>query len=351
MPREASRASARLAPEQSAEPLCVEEIVDPAALEALAPEWARLVAADPKATPFQSPEWLLTWRRTFLTGGGLWTLAVRRGGELVGLAPFFVYADPASARRQLTLLGNGISDRQGLIARTDAREAVAAAVARRLAERREFWDQADFRDLPEGSTLLALPLPGAAERIEADAPCPVLDLPTDPQAVLGALPKSRRIDLRRCARRLGEAAPLRFSRADAASLDEHFSALVRLQAARWRARGAAGVLGDPNVLAFHQAAAPGLLARGLLSLEALRLGERIIAVHYALRRGAIGYSYLHAFDPEFAGFGPGWLLLAHSLETAAREGVRRFDFLRGREAYKYAWGAVDQPQWRRRVWR
>lgn len=39
-------------------------------------------------------------------------------------------------------------------------------------------------------------------------------------------------------------------------------------------------------------------------------------------------------------------MLAQSLRRAVGEGVRRMDFLRGREPYKYAWGAVDQPRWR-----
>jgi CelD/BcsL family acetyltransferase involved in cellulose biosynthesis len=330
--------------------LRVEEIAETDALEALAPQWGELFAADPQASPFQSPDWLLAWRRAFLTAGGLWTLAVRRDGGLVGLAPFFIYADRPSGRRQLTLLGNGLSDRQGLLARPEARAAVAQAVARRLAERRSCWDTADFRDLPEGSPLLDLPLPCRVERIEPEAPCPVLELPADPAAVLARLPRSRRTDLRRCARRLSEIAPLGFTRADPASLGEHLEAIVRLHGARREARGEPGKLADAAVVAFHAEAAAGLMRRGLLRLEALRLGGRIIAAHYGLRLGERGYSYLHAFDPEFAAFGPGWLMLASSLEAAARDGVRRFDFLRGREPYKYAWGAVDERQWRRRTW-
>ena len=345
MPADGGPAQSRLGRERAFEALRIEEITTPAALEALAPEWRALFDADPAASPFQSPEWLLAWRRRFLTGGGLWALAARQGGSLVGLAPFFLH------RGQLTLMGNGISDRQGLLARPEARPAVRAAVAGRLAARDGLWDRADFRDLPQGSPLLDLALGGASERVEPEPPCPVLDLPDDPEGVLAGLPKSRRTDLRRCARRLAEIAPLGFSRADAASLDEHLDALVRLHGARWRARGEDGVLAQSAVVSFHREAAAGLLARGLLRLEGLRLGGRLIAVHYALRRGAWGYSYLHSFDLEFQGFGPGWLLLARSLQRAAAEGVRRFDFLRGREAYKYAWGATDAGQWRRRVWR
>jgi CelD/BcsL family acetyltransferase involved in cellulose biosynthesis len=349
MPLPARRAAARPACAPDAAGLRIEEITSPEALEALRDDWARLFAADPAASPFQHPAWLLAWRRAFLDGPGLWCLALRRSGELVGLAPFFIWTDPASGRRQLTLLGNGLSDRQGLLVRPGAREAVLEAVAAWLVRSRRLWDAVDFRDLPDGSPLLEIPLPGRAERIEAEAPCPTLELPADAEAMLARLPRSRRTDLRRCARRLGEIAPLRLTRADAASRGEHLAALARLHGARWRARGEAGVLSEEAVLGFHEAATAGLLAAGLLRLEALRLGERVVAVHYGLRRGVRGYSYLHAFDPELAAFGPGWLLMAESLAAAAREGVRRFDFLRGREPYKYAWGGRDQPQWRRRI--
>jgi CelD/BcsL family acetyltransferase involved in cellulose biosynthesis len=345
MPADGAQARARPALERSADALRIDEITTAAALEALGPAWRALFEADPQATPFQSPEWLLAWRRAFLPAGRLWALAARQGDALVGLAGFFLHEG------QLTLLGNGTSDRQGLLARPDVRGAVVAAVAQRLAERTDLWDCADFRDLPDGSPLLELPLGCSREQIEPEPPCPAIDLPAEPGALLASLPRSRRTDLRRCARRLAEIAPVGFTRADAATLDEHLEALVRLHGARWRARGETGVLARAAVVAFHREAAAGLLARDMLRLEALRLGGRIVAVHYGLRRGACSYSYLHAFDLELQAFGPGWLLLAHCLQRAAAEGVRRWDFLRGREAYKYAWGAADQPQWRRRLWR
>jgi hypothetical protein len=37
------------------------------------------------------------------------------------------------------------------------------------------------------------------------------------------------------------------------------------------------------------------------------------------------------------------LLVARTIERAADEGAFVLDFLRGREPYKYEWGAVDRP--------
>ncbi len=59
------------------------------------------------------------------------------------------------------------------------------------------------------------------------------------------------------------------------------------------------------------------------------------------------FYYLGGFDPALRAASPGAVLLARVAEEAIRSGLRRLDFLRGREAYKYAWGAVDRPAVRR----
>jgi hypothetical protein len=65
-----------------------------------------LYARSPQASPFQSPAWLLAWRRCFAPEQ-LWVLAVRRSGALIGLAPFYIHCGPSAGHRQVTLLGNG----------------------------------------------------------------------------------------------------------------------------------------------------------------------------------------------------------------------------------------------------
>jgi CelD/BcsL family acetyltransferase involved in cellulose biosynthesis len=57
--------------------------------------------------------------------------------------------------------------------------------------------------------------------------------------------------------------------------------------------------------------------------------------------------YLSGFDPQWAAFSPGVLLIAHAIEEAIREGQQEFDFLRGNEPYKYLWGAQDSSTWQR----
>ena len=325
----------------------IEEITSAEALEALAPAWGRLFRCRPDLSPFQSPAWLLAWVRAF-SPSPLWTLAVWEGDALAGLAPFFLYTRPQDGRRQLTLLGNGISDRLDLLAAPGREAAVAAAVFAHL-QRTDAWDACDWRDLPPGSALLTGPLDAARDAVENEVPCPVRALPDTPEAVVNTLPRKRRENLHRRSRRLAELGRVSFETADAASRAEALQALLRLHANRWTARGEEGVLAEDTVKGFHEDATRGLSAEGLLRLQVLRLDGRVIAAHYGLGWGGCAYSYIHGFEPELAAYGPSALLIAEAMADAVREGATRFDFLRGREPYKYDWGAVDAPQFRRRV--
>ena len=53
-------------------------------------------------------------------------------------------------------------------------------------------------------------------------------------------------------------------------------------------------------------------------------------------------AYQSGWDPSFARHSMGSVLVLHALERAADEGARTFDFLRGREPYKYRFGARDR---------
>ena len=48
-------------------------------------------------------------------------------------------------------------------------------------------------------------------------------------------------------------------------------------------------------------------------------------------------------DPALSHMSPGKLLIGAAIEAARAAGARHFDFLRGREAHKYDWGAVGRP--------
>jgi CelD/BcsL family acetyltransferase involved in cellulose biosynthesis len=327
--------------------LRVEEVTRADLLESLRPEWASLWEHAPGATPFQSPEWLLSWWRHF-GGDGLCTLTLRREGRLVGLAPLFIYTDPGSGTRQVTLLGNGITDHLDLLTVPELARENATAVLAHLAERRESWDRCDLRDLPAASPLARAPLPnGLREEISEEEPCPALALPRSVDQLAGTVPPKLLAKLRYYRRRAEKEGEVSFEAVTAERVEEALGALMALHRARWAERGEAGMLADPRVERFHREAARGFAERGWLRLYLMRVGGRLAAAHYGFLARGCAFYYLGGFDPAFDRLSPGSLVLLHAVEEAVREGARELDFLRGREPYKYAWSAEDRPQLRR----
>ena len=107
-------------------------------------------------------------------------------------------------------------------------------------------------------------------------------------------------------------------------------------------------LSDPSVLAWHREAVPALQAAGLLRMHALLHAGEFIAVLFCLAdppqaADRCCYDYLGGFDPRLRALSPGTLLVAYAIDHAVSERATAFDFLRGAEAYKYRWGAVDRP--------
>jgi CelD/BcsL family acetyltransferase involved in cellulose biosynthesis len=323
-----------------------EVATSPAALERLCPEWLDLWSRSRCAGPFQSPAWLIPWW-THLGGGPLSVAAIRRGGRLSALAPFFRYEGDGAPR--LLPFGIGITDDGDALFETAGDGEAAAAVIAALAEAAE-GAAIELHELPPGSPLLTAPAPpGWTAEVAVESRSPVLALPSSMAALLQRLPRKLARDLRQAQRRCAAAGAIRVERADAASCDEIFSALTALHARRWQERGEAGVLADPAVQRFHRAALPRLAAAGILRVYALRLDGRIVAAFYGLACKGRHAAYLTGFDPGLARLSPGTVLLAHAIAAAIGEGLQSFDMLRGEESYKFAWGGVAQPRYRRRL--
>jgi CelD/BcsL family acetyltransferase involved in cellulose biosynthesis len=123
--------------------------------------------------------------------------------------------------------------------------------------------------------------------------------------------------------------------------------LFRLHRMRWESRGEGGVLADGTVQDFHREAVPRLMQAGLLRLYLLHIGPEPVGAYYGFLHGGRAYGYLTGFDPNYSFESPGLMLWAHAIDRAVAEGAREFHFLRGPEAYKYAWGAVDRWNMRR----
>jgi CelD/BcsL family acetyltransferase involved in cellulose biosynthesis len=305
-------------------------------LAALAPAWHKLWLCDPRATPFQSPAWLIPWAKHF-TAGDLRCVTVHDGDRLVALIPTFVWRNPEMKQRELLLLGTGISDYCDALCVPEYPHVIDAALEQLDATCD--WDWIHFHELRADSPLLR----GC---FEEQSTIPILKLPATTDELRAVIPKAQLQNLayyRRRAERVGDS---EWQIADGQSLDAMMDQLFALHQSRWRSRGEPGVFDEENVRAFHREAARGLLRIGALRLRRLTINDETVAVLYAFASHGRTYYYASGFNPEFAHISPGTLIIGHAIEQAIREGCTHFDFLRGAERYKNLWGARDMQTFR-----
>jgi CelD/BcsL family acetyltransferase involved in cellulose biosynthesis len=238
---------------------------------------------------------------------------------------------------------------------------VAVAVAETLAgppdtlHGEQPWDAVDLRRIRHDDPLLPVlheafttraPAKGWQVIREQEDVCPVVSLATDDWDVyLGTLGKKARHEIRRKLRRAEAAGPLSLRVVAPTSVD--VDAFITLHQARF---GVTGLFPDTaggersrqfvhRLADLERSEAEG----GALQLAEVRVGGRLIFAALAFDDGETTYLYNAGMDPEAAELSPGVTGTATYLRDRIERGRRRFDFLRGDEAYKYDWGATDEP--------
>ena len=78
-------------------------------------------------------------------------------------------------------------------------------------------------------------------------------------------------------------------------------------------------------------------ARGALRLLVLRLDGRPLAALLGVQDDGVHYLLKGGFDPAYARYSPGQLVLAQAIASAFADGLRRVELGGGADAYKLQW--------------
>ncbi|WP_165799515.1 GNAT family N-acetyltransferase [Sphingomonas oleivorans] len=290
----------------------------------------------PDPSPFLAPAWLLAWADIYAPdrcrAAALWA-----DGKLAGLLPTFVWESA------LLLAGTGPSDHGGVLIRPGFEKWAGTLVEAAAEAAPEPFERIDLQQLAPGSPLIDCAVPGWSARMEEGDCCPALMLAG--RDGMANAPKRMRSNWRYAMRQLDRKGGA-VERVAAAEIHETMAALERLHGLRWTEKGEAGMLADPLPSRFLRTVAPALAEAGLLQLHRLRLDGGTIAVLLAMQTEGESCYFLSGFDPDHAGLSPGTILVGGAIAEAARNGATRFDFLRGKEPYKYRWGAKDRSLYR-----
>ena len=343
--------------------------------------WDRLAARTPWATPFSAWPFHRAWWDAYGDNAHDQLLVVCRGDTRADKEPIAIVplmhrheVEPTDAATHTTmrhgadlrltpvpptataiLFGASYhADYATILTDPDDLPAVAKAVAAYVASPGSGdWDVVDLRRLrcadPTGTELAAAfgsleMAQGWTLNVEREDVCPVATLPTgvDIETYLGTLGKKERHEIRRKVRRAQALGEVRL--VDSTDPLADLEVFIDLHQRRW---GDDGLFpptrgGDQSRVLFRRLFEL-FGSDGPLGLTMLWVGDRRIAagVHFETADELLYYNA--GTDPAARELSPGVLMIHSYVRRALERGIRRMDFLRGDEPYKYEWGAVDEP--------
>lgn len=309
--------------------------------------WNALVERASGGSVFLTWQWQTQWAAAFLGGRPLQILIVTDDeGALRGVLALYEHA----SGDWRIVGGEDVSDYLDMAAAPGAEAGVWEALLQHRAGDRSAWDLRGLR--PDSPTLALVPGLGVAHGLVASAAreerCPVLPLPATWDEYLLGLSGKDRHELRRKMRKLEAELPAISVRAHTAldGWDEAMTAFLALH--RASRTGKARFMDDRMERFFRDALRP-LVAAGWARLWFLESAGAPVATFLCVEYGQTVGLYNSGFDPAHARLAPGIVLLGQVIRDAIERKVPVFDFLRGEESYKYAFGPTPRDLLRLRV--
>ena len=327
--------------------LSVEIVTGNEALTGLRSEWQALFTEATSASPFLSWEWMATWNKWFGKEKSPSVFCAREDGKLVGLLPLgeeeVRLSSISPVTRRWSFLGEpqGAPDYLDLLSRPGLEQRCADAVLAKLAELGTFdllvWEGM----LATSPTLPMVPLRfGEA----SDFKYQITPQYACPQVIFGSsweetLAGTRRPDyFNYCLRRLNKVQGFEARVVtDPREVDAAFDRFIELHEGRWKDRGGSAATSSSELKGFMGDVAHQLAEAGRMRFEEIWVEGHCRASLFGIESGDSYYFYLSGFDQAWAKYSLGFVIVGLSIRGAVQRGLKRYDFLRGAENYKFDW--------------
>lgn len=347
---------------QSIQTALTVRIVDtPAGLDALRPAWEALQSRDPEATIFLTWEWMA---RAFRDNPYRWSVLVAEAPDLPGEAlcilPLKYRTHWSRSRNEFhTELEAGgrllWSEYTGFLCHPEREAEALLAVTDHLAAMP--WMRFSMRYVAQNRRCRlftdAFEARGFGVKYKSymingnttdNLICPQVDLPEDFDNYLGSqLSANRRQKYNRLKRDQLDSGALRIVAAGDTDFDASLDVLLDLWKQRWSAQK--GEETADRVAGNYRDVLTAAHEIGAAYLPVLWKGDQPLGAlgHVVDHRNGVVHFIAGGRDPRTEERGIGQLLHFHSIAWAIGEGLICYDFGHGNEAYKYSYGAADQP--------
>lgn len=288
---------------------------------------------------FVSPAWLKVWWQEFGSGSELYLSTVKQGETIIGIAPLLVRGGEAS-----------------IIGSADVCDYLDFVVAGGM--ERDFFNillndlvkkgvkHLDLGLLRPDSTVLTDLVVIAQERkydvrYQAEDVSLELDLPSTWDEYLATLAVKQRHEVRRKLRRLWEAGNVEHRCLEASQeVEAYMETFLRLFSLSQEEKAS---FMTPKMESFFKSLAEAMAEIGLLRFGIIELDTQPAAMTMGFDYNDSHYLYNSAYDPQYNSLSVGLLCKVLCIKESIERGRKRWDFLKGGEAYKYHLGGREIP--------
>lgn len=324
--------------------LLVSEYHDPCVFDTLAQQWNHLITLCPTTTPFLTWQWQKIWWNHHNQGHRLRIITVNaKNGRLCGIAP--LYSEKKNGEQKLMLLGSkDLCDYLDfIVARGEEEHFYHTLTSYLISTATEKTTLCLNSILHHSPTLRYFKeiaySKGYTLDIQLEDTAPSLNLPGNFESYLKRLTKKDRHEIRRKMRRTEKEVKTALRKNDHPSQVMH--AMPRFLNLFRKSSGKKDEFLNGQRENFFLALAQEFSQMGWLELFTLSFDEKEVAYLLCFNYRDTLYLYNSAYDPIYSSFSPGIVALTYCLEDAINRGIKRFDFMRGNEAYKYHFGGQD----------
>ena len=279
------------------------------------------------------------WWQEFGSGFELYLGTVKQGETIIGIAPLLV------KDREASIIGSAdVCDYLDFVVAHGMESDFFSVLLDDLEQKG--INQLDLRPLRPDSTVLTN-LVSIAQNQEYEVLCnPVdvsleLDLPATWDEYLGMLTPKQRHEVRRKLSRLGEAGNVDYhSVEDSVAVHNVMDTFLELFS---KSRKDKAAFMTTRMESFFRSLSDTMAKTRLLRLGILKLDTLPAAMVMCFDYNDCVYLYNSGYDPRYSSLSVGLLAKVLCIKDSIQRGRKRFDFLKGAEAYKYHLGGREIP--------
>lgn len=294
--------------------------------------------------PMNGYQWNHAWWTAFQSTGKLHSIEWNDGGEICGVAPF--YLDRWFGVERLRFIGSGktCTDYVDLIARPEDQQQLTESLANHLLQQ-----QFDVIELEcTRDDVLSLEIVDALSTqyhvyCRDEDPSWSLELPEHWEDFIEQAHRGLRRKIRKATKGIETGRFQIKSTAKGLSVASALSTFKELHQLRLNAKSQPGIFSDPKFEAFLFDVLNRLCGNG--QAEIVQLWEDGVCIGtqvYLVAKSGFQF-YQSGISPAHMKSEPGHVLFAAMMKRGIELGHREFDFLRGNEPYKEFWGATVRP--------